>query len=127
VTEGTPNFLGLLAFQPARHSGLTGLPLPCAATVPEAALKARDHGLDPGPELSEPVVNILTAAHVGYFDTALLGEVNVPDTTCFGIFQVVLEGKTAVYSGLEWIAAVNSLLALEAWFGSVCCRPDCHL
>ena len=87
-----------------------------AAGQTEAALEPGYPGFDSGTKLAELFVNILAAAHIGFFQAAFLGKAHVLDFTFFGLGEIVLGSKTTVQSDLQWIAAVYLMLTIEHRF-----------
>ena len=64
-------------------------------------------------------VYVLTATHVGFFDTAFFGKADLfdPARLGLGLLQIVFGGKPAIEADFEWIAAVKLLLPLEHRYG----------
>ena len=94
--------------------------LPGATCETEAALEPGYPGFDSGSKPSEFLVYVFAAAHVLLLQAALFGKANVLDLSLFGFRQVILGGKTAVQSNLEWITAVDLLLSIEHLLNQLC-------
>ena len=85
------------------------------------AFEPGDTGLNPGPEASKTVVNVFTAAHIGFYKTALFGKADIFNVAWgrLGLFQILFRCKTTVKTDLERIAAINFLLSVQHWDGQI--------
>ena len=80
-----------------------------------------DTGLNPGPEASKTMVNIFTAAHIGFFKSALFGKADIFNVAWgrLGLFQVLFGCKTTVKTDLERIAAIDFFLPVQHRDGQI--------
>ena len=86
---------------------------PHTSVQTKTAFEPGDAGLNASAEPAQPLVYILTTAHVCLLDSALFGEANVFDLHCFSGFKVWLRCKSTVQGCLEWVSPVNILLPVE--------------
>jgi hypothetical protein len=81
------------------------------------SFESGDTGLNPGPEASKTMANIFTAAHIGFFKSALFGKTDIFDVAWgrLGLFQILFGCKTTVKTDLERISAIDFLLPVQHW------------